>query len=144
MLIPSLHLLFRYAVRERVGTIILSVLVGHTAWHWMIERGQVLSAYSLPDLTNANLASVLRWLMAAVILSGLLWLATMARDRLSERRRTGIEASPEPVGRPSQRAGLFSTDLADSTDGTDRTDRTDRRFANRQTGEIEQAREGGP
>ena len=38
LLVPALDLLFRYVVAERMGTIILSALVAHTAWHWMIER----------------------------------------------------------------------------------------------------------
>ena len=29
------QLLFRYVVAERIGTIILSALVAHTAWHWV-------------------------------------------------------------------------------------------------------------
>ena len=37
VLIPALNLLFRY-VKESVGTLLLSLLVGHTAWHWMVER----------------------------------------------------------------------------------------------------------
>src|SRR5208283_3411662 len=41
LLIPALDLLFRYAVAERMGTIILSALVAHTAWHWMTERWTV-------------------------------------------------------------------------------------------------------
>ena len=40
VLIPALGLLFRHVVPERLGIIILSVLVAHTAWHWMIERGE--------------------------------------------------------------------------------------------------------
>ena len=40
LLIPALDLLFRYVVAERVGTVILSALVGHTAWHWMTERSR--------------------------------------------------------------------------------------------------------
>src|ERR1051325_11514376 len=35
LLIPLLEGLFRYAVAERMGTIILSALVAHTGWHWM-------------------------------------------------------------------------------------------------------------
>src|SRR5205807_5399420 len=34
VLIPALEILFRRVVEERMGTIILSALVGHTAWHW--------------------------------------------------------------------------------------------------------------
>ena len=38
VLVPALQLLFRYVVAERIGTIILSALVAHTAWHWTPER----------------------------------------------------------------------------------------------------------
>src|SRR2546428_5983464 len=38
LLVPALDLLFRRAVPERTGTIVLSALVAHTAWHWMTER----------------------------------------------------------------------------------------------------------
>src|SRR6185295_10431194 len=36
--VPLLSLLFRYVVAERVGTILLSALIAHSAWHWMTER----------------------------------------------------------------------------------------------------------
>ena len=39
-------MLFRYGIRERAGTIVICVLVGHTAWHWLVERWDALSAYS--------------------------------------------------------------------------------------------------
>src|ERR1700682_4133757 len=60
MLIPALELLFRYAVAERMGTIILSALVAHTAWHWMMDRWGVLSKYriEMPAFDAALLASV--------------------------------------------------------------------------------------
>ena len=43
--VPALALLFKYVVAERMGTIILSALVAHTAWHWMLDRGAVLREY---------------------------------------------------------------------------------------------------
>jgi len=46
VLLPALALLFRYVVRERIGTIVICVLVGHTAWHWLVERWDALSAFS--------------------------------------------------------------------------------------------------
>ncbi len=45
ILVPVLALLFRYVVAERIGTIILSALVAHTGWHWMIERWDVLRKF---------------------------------------------------------------------------------------------------
>src|SRR5436190_12461654 len=48
-LVPALQLLFRFAVAERVGTIILSALVAHTAWHWTAERWQRLRQFDWPS-----------------------------------------------------------------------------------------------
>jgi len=45
VLVPLLGLLFRYVVAERMGTIILSALVAHTGWHWMVERWDVLRKF---------------------------------------------------------------------------------------------------
>jgi hypothetical protein len=75
LLIPILELLFRIVVAERMGTIILSALVAHTAWHWMTERADRLSRYRFewPELTLALLASAMRWLMLLAIIAGLAW-----------------------------------------------------------------------
>ena len=43
---PALDAAVPYVVAERIGTIILSALVAHTGWHWMIERGDQLGRYS--------------------------------------------------------------------------------------------------
>ena len=76
LMIPTLEILFRYVVAERMGTIILSAIVAHTAWHWMIDRYQVLRQYQIrwPALEAAPLAKALRLLMLIVIAAGLVWL----------------------------------------------------------------------
>jgi HupE/UreJ protein len=76
LMIPALDLLFRYVVAERMGTIILSAIVAHTAWHWMIDRYQVMRQYQIqwPALEAAPLAKALRLLMLIVIAAGLVWL----------------------------------------------------------------------
>ena len=74
VLIPAVGVIFRYAVPERLGIIILSALVAHTAWHWMIERGSELAKFPLPALDAAFFASAMRGLMAALILAGGVWL----------------------------------------------------------------------
>jgi hypothetical protein len=76
VLIPMLELLFRFVVAERMGTIILSALVAHTGWHWMMERWDVLKQFPFqwPALTAALLAGVMWWLMLIALVAGLLWL----------------------------------------------------------------------
>jgi len=87
LLIPVLQLFFRYAVTERMGTIILSAIVAHTAWHWMADRASVLRRFrwAWPVLDAALLVTVLRWLMFVVILGGILWLFQMASRWWTER-----------------------------------------------------------
>src|SRR2546426_5964642 len=82
LLVPALEILFRFLVAERLGTIIVSVLVGHTAWHWMTERAERLSKFPWPALDASQLAAAIRWLMGVLVLAGLAWLA---RDALRER-----------------------------------------------------------
>jgi hypothetical protein len=75
LMIPALEILFRRVVAERMGTIILSAIVAHTAWHWMIDRYQVLNQYQirLPAMEAAPLAKSLRLLMLIVIAAGVVW-----------------------------------------------------------------------
>ena len=75
LMIPVLGLLFRYLVAERMGTIILSALVAHTGWHWMVERWEKFRQYrvEMPELTAHNVAGLLLWAMLGVVLSGVLW-----------------------------------------------------------------------
>jgi hypothetical protein len=80
VLVPALNLLFRYVLPERLGVIILSTLVAHVAWHWMIERGEQLAKFPFPKLDAAFLASAMRGLMAMLILAlGVLLANTLVR-----------------------------------------------------------------
>jgi hypothetical protein len=74
--VPLLALLFRYVVAERMGTIILSALVVHTAWHWLIDRGDRLRQYQFewPVFDTIFAVGLLRWLMLAVIVAAFAWL----------------------------------------------------------------------
>jgi len=76
LLVPALDLLFRFVVAERMGTIILSAIVAHTAWHWLTERAAVLRQFRFewPVFDAAFLASALRWMMLVVVAAGLYWL----------------------------------------------------------------------
>ena len=87
LLIPLLNLLFRLVVPERIGTIILSALVAHTGWHWLLERGDRLRQFPWPPLDAATLAAGMRWLMAVLIVAGVLWVARgVVRQRLLPRK----------------------------------------------------------
>lgn len=73
VLVPALGALFRYGLPERVGTIVLSVIVGHAAWHWMADRWSALRAFPLPPADAATLLIVVRVLLAAVLVTAAVW-----------------------------------------------------------------------
>ena len=81
LIVPALNILFKYVVAERIGTIIVSAFVAHTAWHWMTERFEVLRMFPYPTVTAADLASTLRWLMALVVVAAIGWLLYLAAQR---------------------------------------------------------------
>lgn len=83
---PALNLLFRYVAPERMGVVILSVIVAHQAWHWMIERLSVLRQFPRPAFTTASVESGLHWLFAVVVIAALLWLGSLAARRWTQPR----------------------------------------------------------
>jgi hypothetical protein len=85
VLVPALDLLFRYVVAERAGTIILSALVAHTAWHWMTERWTAFRRFPLPPLDAAFFAGALRWLLAILILGGTMALVVRRLRRSADK-----------------------------------------------------------
>jgi len=80
LLIPPLTLLFRHAVSERMATIVLSAVVGHSAWHWMIDRGRTLGRFRVvwPELDATLAASVVGWLLLLVVAAGIFWMLSRA------------------------------------------------------------------
>jgi hypothetical protein len=73
VVVPALALGFRYVVAERMGTIILSILVAHTAWHWMTDRGAQLLEFPLPALDAVLLLWLVRAAMVLVAGAALVW-----------------------------------------------------------------------
>jgi hypothetical protein len=81
VLVPALQLAFRYVVAERLGIIIVSALVCHTAWHWMIDRGTTLGEYDWTTPDAATIAAALRWTIGIVVVAGAAWTFSALRKR---------------------------------------------------------------
>ena len=69
-MLPLLAALRRHVLRGRVGLIVLSALVGHTAWHWMTDRAEVLwrSPWPRPDVLD--LATAALWVGLIALAAG--------------------------------------------------------------------------
>ncbi|HEX6053466.1 MAG TPA: HupE/UreJ family protein [Gemmatimonadaceae bacterium] len=73
--IPALTLLFKHVVAERVGTILLSALVAHTAWHWMTERYSAFREYEItrPAFDALLVAQLMRAVALALVIGVAVW-----------------------------------------------------------------------
>jgi hypothetical protein len=93
--VPLLALTFR-RVPQRVGTIMLSALVAHSAWHWMTDRLGAVREYRLawPTLDHAVAVGVLRTLLLLLIAGAAIWLLS----GLFERLNPGVSKGPSSVG----------------------------------------------
>jgi HupE / UreJ protein len=79
LLVPALDLLFRRVVQERIGTIILSAIVAHTAWHWMVDRANALRQFQFewPALTIASALTAVRLSIMVVLAAGVMWVISV-------------------------------------------------------------------
>jgi hypothetical protein len=99
--IPALGFVFSRIAAERVGTIILSAFVAHTAWHWLLDRGAVLMRYHVeaPELDAALAASVVRGLMVLALVAG----AAVGAHALARRLRSApVLELDHPPGVPNE------------------------------------------
>lgn len=101
VMIPLLDLLFTRVMAERMGVIILSALVAHTGWHWMLDRFDRLSQFHFtwPGFTPDVIVSLMRWAMALVFLAALVWAASVLGRRKSS--PVVLDASPSEAEEPT-------------------------------------------
>ncbi len=93
--VPALRWVFARLPDVRAGEIVVSLLVGHTAWHWMTERGAGFAAYDvgLPAFDAAFLADAMRWAALALLALGAAWLLSNLFDRA---RRAASPPATDP------------------------------------------------
>jgi hypothetical protein len=91
VMVPALHVLFRFVVSERIGTIILSALVAHTAWHWLGERWGRLRQFAWPAFDVTSLAALTRGLMLLVLAGAVAWMVFGLMARKPGRARIADE-----------------------------------------------------
>ena len=89
LLVPALALLFKSVVQPRMGTIVLSAFVAHTAWHWTTERWDALQQFTWPTLGPVPLLWIVRVLIVIVIVGALAWLLAVKSGRVDIRQRSG-------------------------------------------------------
>jgi hypothetical protein len=90
--VPLVSLAFKRVVAERLGIVILSAFVAHTAWHWMVERGRTLGEYQFtwPTLDLAFAASAMRGAIVLIIVGTAAWAMSELYKKLAESREPKV------------------------------------------------------
>lgn len=88
--LPALALLFRGGlVNERLDSVILSILVAHTAWHWMVDRAASLRTVEWPLPEPASPGALAFGAGLLLIAGGLTWfLVSRLRNQPASPPRT--------------------------------------------------------
>jgi HupE/UreJ protein len=77
----GLALILRGARAGRIGIIVLSAIVAHMSWHWMIDRVGVLWQMPWPPMTMAGFYRLTQWIFAALLAVGAYILAAQRIER---------------------------------------------------------------
>jgi hypothetical protein len=97
--LPALALLFRSGVvSERTGSIILSVLVAHTAWHWLVDRAAALRQVQWPLPAPRSAAAFALWAALSAVAGLLGWVIVAQLPALLRRRVAG---QPDEMAKPT-------------------------------------------
>ena len=68
----ALRWLVDRALGPSLGVLVLSAVVGHQGWHWMMDRSPELR-HALGHATASELASVALWVLLALLVGGAAW-----------------------------------------------------------------------
>ena len=90
VMMAALWFLFKNLRRPRVGAIVLSAFVAHTAWHWMMERWQVLWQTKWPVIDGTAVMILARWIAVLLVAGG----AAQLLVRYVQGRRPAIAGMP--------------------------------------------------
>jgi len=87
LVVPVLQLSFRTWLPPVTGVVVLSALLAHTGWHWMLARGADLLRFqpAIPVVDAGFLAALLRWATLGVVIGAAAWLLHGAFDHLNRR-----------------------------------------------------------
>ena len=82
--VPVINLIFKWTEKEKLITVIASVLIGHTAWHWMLERYEVMNAYTFSGFFDYSGSNIMNWVIVLFIIVFTYFFLTRLFKRIME------------------------------------------------------------
>jgi hypothetical protein len=97
ILVPAVTLLVRL-LGERAAALLLSLVAGHVAWHWMVDRGTLLSRYPFQWPAGIPALLLVNWAIGVIIALAAFWVLwmTVGRTAAGESGAARAIASAEP------------------------------------------------
>ncbi len=86
LVVPALAVLLQRPRIRPAGIVILSALIGHVAWHWMVERLEALRYVRWPSPDESALGWLLAWLVLLAAVGGAVRLSRKGAPSLSRER----------------------------------------------------------
>ena len=65
--VPIINLVFQWTEKERILTVIASVIVAHTAWHWMLDRYEAMQAYNYSGFLDHSGSTIINWVIVSFV-----------------------------------------------------------------------------
>jgi hypothetical protein len=81
LIFVGLALILRGARAGPIGIIVLSALVAHASWHWMIDRLALLWQMPWPIMTTSGFYHLVQWIFAVLLAAGAYALAAQRLER---------------------------------------------------------------
>lgn len=81
------------ALSDRTGVVVLSAIVAHTAWHWMLDRFQKLQQVGLPKIDADSIVILARWVLAGLIVVG----CVVAFNKWRNKKTSAADTKTEPI-----------------------------------------------
>jgi hypothetical protein len=82
----ALGLLFTHVTGKRLGVVLLSLVLGHAAWHWMLDGGHRLEHGASALVSTGSGAIVAWWMLLGLLVGGLAWFLPDRFDSPAEAR----------------------------------------------------------
>ena len=103
LVVPVLRFAFGRWLPPVLGVVVLSAVLAHTGWHWMLERGGDLLQYdfALPALNRSFALVMLDWAILAAIVVGTLLALRGAFAWLAGRTGTAADVESGAPGTPT-------------------------------------------
>ena len=81
LIFVALGMVFRYLTGKRLGVVLVSAIVGHAAWHWMVDSGHQLGHAAAGIVSTASVGLVTWWILVGLLVGGFAWFLPARLDR---------------------------------------------------------------